>query len=219
MVRIIGAILFFALIYNDCNLMQLFSSIGTTLPHLLLQGILLLSLLVMFTLLAFSLFIWIEQSRNPNSATGYFLYGLSNVLFPSFVMFSVLFHTLTYILLLLKVYKVIKSQKTKEVELKMKVARNRLCMFLGLVVVTIPVFGYAEAITYQDPMKEFLLAISFDLLGLNALAMVYLFQAMGLLLKSDKRIQNRKAPPLQCIEMTITRHQFDGPLVSATQLS
>jgi hypothetical protein len=170
----------------------------------------------MLTLLSFSILVWIH---GPHSATGSFFWGLSDILFPTFVLLAVLFHSFTYTLLLFKVYKVIKAKKTKEIGLKIKIARNRLWMFLGLVVVTMPVFAYAESITYADPMKEFLLDISFSLLGLNAIAMVYLFEAMGLLLSSERRTHNQLALPRQCIEMTITRPHMDGPLISATQLS
>jgi hypothetical protein len=165
-----------------------------------------------------SVYCWIELTKDPYSAAGFLFAGINDILFPSLVILSVLFHTLTYTLLLFKVYHVIKQRKNKDTELKMKVARNRLSMFLGLVVVAMPVFVYAETITYEDPMKEFLIAISFDLLGLNVIAMVYLFQAIGLLLKSDKRPQNRNVLSIKCVEPTDTKAAMDGHLVTATEL-
>jgi hypothetical protein len=170
----------------------------------------------MVIILVTSVYIWIELSHGPHSAAGFLFVRINNLLFPSLVILSALFHTLTYTLLLWKVYHVIKQRKTNDTQRKMKVARNRLSMFLGLVVVAMPVFMYSETITYEHPLKEILLAISFDLLGLNVIAVVYLFRAIGSLIKSEKRIQNKNVLSVKCADATSPAN--DGHLTTATKV-
>jgi hypothetical protein len=217
-VRMVGAVLFFALIHNDCNLIQLFSSIGKILPIFLLQLILWTSGLMMLSILAFSLFIWFEFWQNPDSAAGYLFVGINDVLFPSFVVIAILFHSLTYTLLLLKVYQAIKQRKNRNMEAKMQVAWKRLWMFFGLVVIAMPVFIYAETITYEDPLKDVLYAISLNLLGLNVIALVYLFQAIGLLVKSDRSAIQQKPPSMRSVPVTDTKPAVDPQLITTTEL-
>jgi heme/copper-type cytochrome/quinol oxidase subunit 2 len=145
-------------------------------------------------ILGFSVYIWYELTQNPLSASGMVFVGINNILFPTFVVSAVLFHTLTYTLLLFRIYFAMKGKKNKAIESKMIVAWKRLWLFFIFVIAAIPSFIYAERTTYEDPMKVFFHAFSLNLLGLNVIAMIYLFQAIGLLVKSDKPIQNLKLP-------------------------